>query len=60
VRQQVNLICSTLKDQLKGNISKMAVSKAFISNLSSEELLVNNAISKKCLGEKYGYIKSKK
>ncbi|ORX58362.1 TBC-domain-containing protein [Piromyces finnis] len=60
VRQQVNLVCSTLKDQLKGNISKMSISKNFISNLSSEELLISNVISKKCLGEKYGYIKSKK
>jgi len=38
----------------------MSASKAFISNLSSEELLVHNAISKKCLGEKFGYIKSKR
>jgi len=38
----------------------MSLSKSFISNLSSEELLVNNTISKKCLGEKYGYIKSKR
>jgi len=60
MRQQVNFICSTLRDQLKGSVSKMAISKSFISNLSSEELLIHSTITKKCLGEKFGYIKSKR